>query len=120
LYFSVYQNALEDSKAGLDVRAAAGWREMAKLLDPSKENERPWHLLAKQRESEVNQKIADRRKAAVQMLDLADTMDESGRPTEADRQRESAVRLYARYQELSDLLRKRAPEAMKARKSAEK
>jgi serine/threonine-protein kinase len=120
LYFSVYQNALEDSKAGLDVRAAAGWREMAKLLDPAKENERPWHLLAKQRESEVNQKIADRRKAAVQMLDRADAMEESSRPTEADRERESAVRLYARYQELSDLLRKRAPDAMKARKSAER
>jgi len=39
--------------------------------------------------------------------------------TEAARERETAVRLYARYQELSDLLQKRAPEAMKARTSKE-
>jgi serine/threonine-protein kinase len=118
LYFSVYQNALEDAKAGLDLRAASDWREMAKLLDPSKENERPWHLLAKQRESEVNRKIADRREAATQMLDRADAMEKSSRPTDAVREREAAVRLYARYQELGDLLRKRAPDAMKARKPA--
>jgi hypothetical protein len=109
LYLSVYQNALEDSKAGLDVQAANAWREMATILDPNKEDDRPWHFLARSREAEVNRRIADHRKAAIQMLDRADDLQKQNRPADARRERENARRLFGRYHELDDLLRARAP-----------
>lgn len=109
LYLSVFQTAREESKAGYDLRAAAAWHEMAAMLDPAKEEERPWHLIAQHREAEVHKRMADHRKAAIQMLDRADVLDEQNRAGDSHRERERAVRLYGHYQELQKLLRTRAP-----------
>ena len=117
LYLSIFQSARENSKAGLDLHAAAAWHELSTMLDPAKKDERPWHFLALQREAEVQKRIADHRKAAVQMFDRADVLDEQTRAAEAHRERENAVQLFGRYRELEKLLRTRAPAESKAASS---
>jgi serine/threonine protein kinase len=103
-YVSFDVQAAKAASEGNELMAAMYWKEMAKVLKADDPDERPWHLLAQKRASELETRIRERRAFVVEQLQRADAAFQAGRPTESLAIRSMLVEKYGRYSDLSDLL----------------
>lgn len=107
-YVTVYNEAAGALKAGEDAQAARVWRDMADLLLKSDQREdRPWGLLALEREKSALDGIAKRRASVDAMLSSADRLVQDGKIADATRLREDVVRRFGHIRDLRDYIYRR-------------
>jgi len=107
-FLAVFLEATGASKSGDDEDAAARWREMADDLAKSTDPvDRPWGLLAKEREAQGLGMIARRRETVLGQLDRADRLVQEGKIAQADELRADIAKRYGMVRSLKGLIRVR-------------
>lgn len=103
-YSEYYTLVSAAQKRGDDLGAIAVWEELAQHFRPDDNEERPWHLVAKQRIDELKKSIAQRREIVLNLLTRANAAESGGRPREAASIRADILTKYGQYTDLADLL----------------
>ena len=103
-FVEFHTRAAATEKARDDLATAAIWDEMDKQLRPDDAEERPWHLLARQRADDlkktVEQRLALVKKLSEQVIDL----ELKGQADKAQELRKEVLSRYGQFSEVKKLL----------------
>ena len=107
-FVSVYNEAAGAAKAGDDAEAARVWHDLAEISLKSKVPEdRPWGLLALERERKALDDLAKRRASVDAMLTRADRLVQDGKIADATRLREDVIRRFGHIRDLQPYIHRR-------------